>query len=189
MNHIRPRASRWLAVVALLCTCAAQAQSTLWETHNDAGKEAYQAGRYAEAEKQFKFALAEAERLGPSDWRLATSLNNLAGLYDTQGKCEEAEPLFKRSLAIRENALGPDHPDVALSLNNLAGLYRTQGKYDQAEPLYRRSLPIFEKALGPDHPNVATALENYALLLQATKREAEARRLEERAAVIRKGKQ
>jgi len=90
MNHLRPRASRSLAAAALLWTCAAQAQSTLWKTHDDAGTEAYQAGRYAEAEKQFKIALAEAEEFGPSDLRLATSLNNLALLYDTQGKYDQA---------------------------------------------------------------------------------------------------
>ena len=41
-----------------------------------------------------------------------------------QGRYADAEPLFKRSLAIREKALGPNHPDVALSLNNLASLYK-----------------------------------------------------------------
>ena len=39
-----------------------------------------------------------------------------------QGKLEEAEPLYTRSLAIREKALGPDHPAVATSLNNKASL-------------------------------------------------------------------
>jgi hypothetical protein len=29
-----------------------------------------------------------------------------------------AEPLFKRALVIRQNALGPDHPDLAISLTN-----------------------------------------------------------------------
>ncbi len=81
-----------------------------------------------------------------------------------QGQYAEAEPLYKRSLAIWEKALGPDHPDVALSLNNLALLYRTQGQYAEAEPLYKRSLAIWEKALGPDHPNVATSLNNLAEL-------------------------
>ena len=28
-----------------------------------------------------------------------------------QGKCDDAEPLFKRALAIREETLGPRHPD------------------------------------------------------------------------------
>ena len=41
----------------------------------------------------------------------------------------DAEPFYKRALAIREKALGPDHPDVATSLNNLAVLYNNQGRY------------------------------------------------------------
>ncbi len=90
------------------------------------------------------------------------SLNNLAALYHDQGKYAEAEPLYKRSLAIWEKALGPEHPDVATSLNNLAGLYQAQGKYAEGEPLYKRSLAIWEKVLGPEHPDVATSFENYA---------------------------
>ncbi len=35
---------------------------------------------------------------------MARSLNNLAGLYQGQGKYAEAEPLYQRSLAIREKA-------------------------------------------------------------------------------------
>ncbi len=54
------------------------------------------------------------------------SLNNLADLYQKQGRYADAEPLYKRALAIREKALGPNHPDVASSLNNLAELYRTR---------------------------------------------------------------
>ena len=73
-------------------------------------------------------ALEEAESFGPDDERLATSLNNLAALYRAQGQYDRAEPLYKRSLAIREEALGTEHPDVAQSLNNLAELYGTQGR-------------------------------------------------------------
>ena len=58
---------------------------------------------------------------------MAENLNNLATLYYNQGDYSQAEPSFKRSLAIRKKALGPDHPDVAASLNKLAELYSTQG--------------------------------------------------------------
>lgn len=44
----------------------------------------------------------------------------------TQGKHAEAEPLFKRSLAIDEEVYGPDHPQVAQDLHNWAGLLRSQ---------------------------------------------------------------
>ena len=103
-----------------------------------------------------------------------------------RGQYAEAEPLYKRSLAIMEKALGPDHPMVALSLNNLALLYRAMDRFAEAESLcYKRSLAIMEKALGPDHPDVATSLENLALLYRAIKREKEAEELEARAARIR----
>ena len=94
--------------------------------------------------------------LGPGHLQVAASLNNLGELYRAQGKYTEAEPLYKRALAIAEKALGPGHPQVAASLNNLAGLYRLQGKYAEVEPLLNRALAIAEKALGPGHLHVAT---------------------------------
>ena len=98
---------------------------------------------------------------------LRPSLNNLAVLYQGQGRYAEAEPLYKRALAIREKALGPDHPDVAASLNNLAVLYAAQGRYADAEPLYKRSLAIREKVFGPDHSDVALSLNNLAAVRRA----------------------
>ena len=52
----------------------------------------------------------------------------------------EAEPLYRRSLAIREMVLGPDHLYTAISLNNLAYLLEDQGNYKEAEPLYRETV-------------------------------------------------
>jgi tetratricopeptide (TPR) repeat protein len=43
---------------------------------------------------------------------VSTSLNNLAELYFSQGRYEQAEPLYKRALAIREKVLGREHPDA-----------------------------------------------------------------------------
>src|SRR5262249_5781041 len=48
-------------------------------------------------------------------------------------------PLYKRALAIRENALGPDHPDVGVSISNLANLYFSQGDWARAADNWRRS--------------------------------------------------
>ena len=85
-------------------------------------------------------------------YSIATVLHNLAVLYQDQGKYSEAEPLFKRALAIDEKTLGPDHPSVAKVLGNLAVLYQAQGRYSEAEPLYKRALEIDEKTLGPGSP-------------------------------------
>jgi tetratricopeptide (TPR) repeat protein len=153
-----------IVLTGLLCLRAGvgAAGEAAWERYNQAGVSAYQRGDYAEATKQFEAALKEAQDFGEQDPRLATSLNNLAGLYYFQGRYGETEPLFKRALAIYEKALGPEHPQVAESLNNLAVLYYGQGRYGEAEPLYKRALAIYEKALGPEHPHVATSLNNLA---------------------------
>jgi len=82
-------------------------------------------------------------------------LVSTAGLYQSQGRYSDAEPLYVRSLAISEQQLGADHPDVATSLNNLASLYQSQGRYSEAEPLYERSLLILEKVLPANHPHLA----------------------------------
>jgi CHAT domain-containing protein/Tfp pilus assembly protein PilF len=114
----------------------------------------------------------------------ANSLTQQAVALYQRGHYADAEPLYKRSLAILEKALGPDHSDVATILNNLAELYRNQGRYADAEPLSMRSLAIREKALGPDHPDVAVSLNNLAGLYHNQGRYADAEPLLERALAI-----
>jgi tetratricopeptide (TPR) repeat protein len=92
--------------------------------------------------------------------------NHLAGLYRSQGRDQEAEPLLVRSLQIREQQLGADHPATASSLNNLAGLYRSQGRYQEAEPLYVRSLEIKQKTLPENHPSIQRGWDNFRYLVQ-----------------------
>ncbi len=129
----------------LLWPACTAAQETSWEKYNVAGMEAYQQGRYGEAEKRWLAALEEAENFGPDDQRLATSLNNLAALYYSQGNYAESEPLFKRSLAIREKALGPGHLDVVMGLQNYAELLRKTNREAEAEKLEVRAQAIRTK--------------------------------------------
>jgi CHAT domain-containing protein len=122
-------------------------------------------GSDAQAEALYLRALhIQEQTLGDTDLAVATTLNNLAGLYRRQGELAKAHPLYERSLQIREQRLGDNHPDVATSLNNLALLYQAQKNYAQAESLYQRSLHIFEQHFEPTHPNILTALDNLAIL-------------------------
>jgi tetratricopeptide (TPR) repeat protein len=61
----------------------------------------------------------------------------LASHYLTLRRYADAEPLYRRSLAIRQRAFGSDHPYVAVTQNNLAGLYLDRGDYKEALPLVR----------------------------------------------------
>ncbi len=111
------------------------AQVALWQSYMALGTAAHQKGKYAEAEINFKAGLAIAEEFRPEGQHLASNLNNLATLYDDQGRYAEAQPLVKRALAIVEKALGPEHPHVAQSLNNLALLYQAGGAHTGPPPL------------------------------------------------------
>ena len=93
-------------------------------------------------------------------------MNNLASLYDNQGKYSEAEPLYLDALEMRKRLFTGDHPNVASSLNNLALLYNNQGKYSEAEPLYIDALAICERVLDNNHPNTITVRKNLQLLQQ-----------------------
>ena len=158
----------WLLLGILCLATFAVAQDTAWEKYMKAGTEAYQKGRYSDAEEQFKAALKEAEKFREQGLRVGGSLNSLALLYHAQGKYAEAEPLFRRALPILEKALGPQHPLVAGSLDDLALAHKEQGKYGEAEPLWLslkaniEAIPAmnqaeFAKAL----PGISRAVERY----------------------------
>jgi len=104
------------------------------------------------------------------------------------GQYAKAEPLYLRSLAIREAKLGKDHPDVAIGLNNLAGLYGSMGEHAKAEQLQMRSLGIREVKLGKDHPGVAVSLNNLAGLYGSMGQYARAEPLHMRSLEIREAK-
>jgi tetratricopeptide (TPR) repeat protein len=117
----------------------------------------------------FQKAVELQEKLG-LELELATSLNNLAELYRSQGKYDRAEPLYLQALELRKSILGENHPDYATSLNNLALLYKSQGKYDRAEPLYLQALELKKSILGENHPSYATSLNNLALLYKSQRK-------------------
>ena len=54
----------------------------------------------------------------PKPTSLATSLNNLALLYESQGKDNEAESLYQEALAISEQSLDSNHPLALLFREN-----------------------------------------------------------------------
>ena len=101
------------------------------------------------------------QSLGEKHPDYATSLNNLAMLYQDMGDYVKAEPLFQKALEIYKQTLGEKHPDYAASLNNLALLYKSMGDYAKAEPLYRQALEIYKQALGEKHPDYATSLTTW----------------------------
>ena len=175
----------------------------------------FEQGKYSQAKALYEQSLTIREKiLGKDHLDVATSLDNLASLYKNQADqqfdfylqakslYEQAEPLYKMSLVIREKALGKEHLDVAESLYNLAELYRSMAGFykiqykscdsnpyyimplhKKAKPLYDRSLAIRKKILGKEHLSVAKTLTGLAMLYHI-RHGYQARRLLEKALAI-----
>jgi eukaryotic-like serine/threonine-protein kinase len=131
-----------------------------------------------EAEPLLRSALEQRRRLtgGRADTATAGSLERLATLFEQRGKINDAEPLYRESLAIRLAVSGDSTVDVANTMNNLALVLYRKSEYAQAEPLYRRALAIMTLRLGPNHPFAASTMQNLAGALQGSGKLAEAER-------------
>ena len=116
----------------------------------------YRAGplRRRRAAPQASLAISE-KALGPDHPDVASSLNNLAELYKTQGRYADAEPLYKRAWRSARRRSAPTIPMSRHRSNNLARLYRRPRPLRRCRAALQASLAIREKALGPDHPDVA----------------------------------
>lgn len=120
--------------------------------------------------------------LGADAPDVATAETNLAGLYAAAERYDDAEPLLRHALAVRERHFGADSRPAALSRNNLALLLAANGHGSEAELLYLQAIAVLEH---DDAADLATVLENYAALLDDTGRPAQAKTVEQRAAVVR----
>ena len=98
---------------------------------------------------------------------VAEALNDVAFTYRKQGRYDEAEPLYRESIALKRRLLGNDHPALASSLNNLGVLFGVSGRYDEVGPLFEEALAIRRARYGNVHPTVASTLSSLSRLASA----------------------
>jgi len=123
-----------------------------------------QQGRYPEAEKNLREALARQRALyGTAHPDIARTLKDLAQTVADGGDEQAALPLMEKAVAMQRQLRGNEpHPDLASAINDLALLLESQGKYGEAEKLYVESIAMKRRLFGDQHPEVANALENLA---------------------------
>jgi tetratricopeptide (TPR) repeat protein len=77
-----------------------------------------------------------------------TSVSNLAGVFQCQGKYETAEKVNRRVLERYDKVLGVEYSFTLTSVYNLAYLLQTKKQYEGASALYQRAIEGYQKALG-----------------------------------------
>jgi tetratricopeptide (TPR) repeat protein len=93
---------------------------------------------------------------------VAGPLANLAGLYRTWERWDDAAPLYLRLAGVFGRVLGTDDFHLAMTLEHVAEAYAAQGRYAEAAQLYGGVLAILAPRLGPDHPLVQELLAEHA---------------------------
>ena len=122
---------------------------------------AYDQGRFEDAERLHRRALAiHSERL-PSNHRLiTTALNNLGVLARMRGDLKQAEALLTDALSRQP---GPT-PDRAATLIALANVHSARHRPFQAETLVREAVAILEAAPASDPRALPAALNTLGTL-------------------------
>ena len=175
-----------LCLLLLPAGLQAQAEDAAWKRHMEAASTALQVNNPDDALFALGNALREAERFGPGDPRLGSTLGIMASFQRSQGNFVEAASMYLRIVSVRERRLGKDHPEVADALDTLATLYQEEHTLQQvdhthqdehtqqddqrlesAETILQRALEIREKAYGMDHPSVDASVIRLAVLYGA----------------------
>ncbi|MFM6897221.1 MAG: tetratricopeptide repeat protein, partial [Microcystis panniformis] len=103
-----------------------------------------------EAEPLYQQTLAMLKRLlGKEHPDVAKSLNNLANLYDSQGRYTEAEPLYLEAINIFRERLGENHPHTQTVYRNYLKML---SKLPEAE-LRKRFPYVVVEILKPKPPH------------------------------------
>jgi tetratricopeptide (TPR) repeat protein len=131
---------------------------TAWGNLDQVGVRAFEKGDYTEAQELLEAAVAEAEKFGGQDVRLATSLVNLGRCLLEQGLSKDAEPRLERALTIREKTTGKESVEYSEALACLGTVFDLMGKAVDAEKLFLQALDIQQKKLGTTCLQAATTM-------------------------------
>lgn len=142
-----------LFVAGLALAAAVSAQRTGASATVEEVRRLLDGGRYADAERDARAALAAMEQAGTAaSANAADVLDVLVAALWRGGKASDpgAEAFAERAIEIKESLLGADAPALATSLDNAGVLFFVRGDYERAAPLYERALEILSSAAAND---------------------------------------
>jgi tetratricopeptide (TPR) repeat protein len=125
-----------------------------WLSQNELAEIYREKGDSAAAEPLFRGSLEMTQQmhLAPGHPKLAQMLDNYATLLRDEGKYDQAETLYKRSLEIWAKCVYPENADAAETLTNYAALMRKMTRPAEAQPLEARASAMLTTVGAPSPP-------------------------------------
>lgn len=126
------------------------------------------AAKFADAEKLYLELVRESESFPDVDARRPKALNNLAALYHTTGRLDEAEKLYLQALPLYETTTGESSSDTSSCLNNLGEVHRLRGNFAEAEKYFVRALEAREQHFRKSIEELSYTLNSRGALMSST---------------------
>jgi serine/threonine protein kinase/tetratricopeptide (TPR) repeat protein len=123
-------------------------------------------GRYAEAERQLREALALRERVsGPRSMSTVAGLTNLAGVLLDKGELSLADSVLRQALALHRSLTSNPDTLLATIFSDLGSVAHNRGQHAESEQLHRESLTLKRGLYGEHSDAVARSMLNVSVAL------------------------
>jgi tetratricopeptide (TPR) repeat protein len=129
-----------------------------YEKQRLAANKEFRLGHYEEAETLFSNAFHGAET-NRDDYAAALDLSGLGSIYLTEGRFEEAETVFRKSLAIFRRVPNGSLL-VAIELHNLGSSYTAAHRYKEAIAVLQEASRLLEKVQEPHEQSTGQVLNS-----------------------------
>jgi tetratricopeptide (TPR) repeat protein len=173
-----------LSIVFVVCwaaACAKPLNQATSDRYGEACSEAERHNRLAVAEQACYRALVNVDWGHLGDFQKSQRLYNLARIKRKLNKFEEAEKLYKDSLAIEEKLPKQSNENLGRRLAELAILYEQCGRIADGFPYVHRLYALAEIYQGGEKKTVAAVFYIYSLDLKKQQKTAEAEKLASKA--------
>src|SRR5712671_5657084 len=110
----------------------------------EAGRRAYAAGNYKQAEDNYRQVIAESTA---SNAAKALAMGELGSLLLTEGRTDEAEPMLDRAIAMIRSNRALDQRQLPMLLGMLGNLYQRTGRFSGSEKILNEALKLGTKLL------------------------------------------
>jgi tetratricopeptide (TPR) repeat protein len=156
LNNLGITVALALAVFAQSSLAAEKA----WDRYMSDGEESVTHGDLGKAEIAFRHAIEQAKKAPHASEQLAECQNKLANTLALEGRTDEAEAIYQRSLSQLERDYGKDSEKVAPTLLALGSFFEAEGDHRSAMALYEKAVNINERSFSQFSPAIADVVHN-----------------------------